>query len=292
MGAMDKNYKINRFNEKLMKNLIAGSLFLGGSAIFTTQIQATQPVSGAVQNIHKYDQEATEKLRKLRFEIVTPLDERTRVECMRLIREEKADPNVEVGTLTLLEEAILRGLFGEVKILIKKGADVYKITNHDVDRDENGKVKNEYGRTLFHLAVYGPEKMQKLLNQYKEEKKEEYMSKHAKEWKGFPIKKDPNENFSNLSINKYISKQESRSTFSYPTRGILRELFDGGLGKKEMGMPERRNGLTPYVIAENYYKKIKKYIDRERTSGSKLPGKSWTGSYVSMKMLKNNMIKL
>ncbi|MDR1435551.1 MAG: hypothetical protein LBI77_04070 [Puniceicoccales bacterium] len=163
---MDKNYKINRFNEKLIRNCIAGSLFLGGSAIFTTQIQGTQPVPGAEQNIHRYNQEATEKLRKLRLELAS-LEK-----CIELVREEDADPNVEVGILTLLEEAVLRRSPKAVEVFIEKGANVNRIVCEKevwgaMEKDDKViivDVKERYGRRLLHLAVYDPEKAAECLN--------------------------------------------------------------------------------------------------------------------------------
>lgn len=67
--------------------------------------------------MHKYNDEATEKLRDLPLKIA-PL-----VEYIKLVdRKEGADPNVRVGLNTLLEEAILhRSSKAVLEILLKNG---------------------------------------------------------------------------------------------------------------------------------------------------------------------------
>jgi hypothetical protein len=152
----------NKFNKKLVNNLILGSFLLGASAGMISIVQATSMPPNQEQDVHQYDKKATEQLRALRSKLA-PVEE-----WIKLVdREKGADPNGEVkGLVPLrclvpLEEAILRSNSKAVEILIKKGADVNRMIGSR--RKKNGR---EYGHTLLHLAVYSPKKMRKLLNEH------------------------------------------------------------------------------------------------------------------------------
>jgi hypothetical protein len=148
--------KINEFNEKSINNIILGSFLFGASASIITQIQATQRSPVAKKNTSEYNSKATERLRELCSKVETLFDE-----CIKLVRDEKADPNVEAGFLTLLEKSVLRQSTSAVQVLIEKVASIYRITEKQVvDR-------REYGCTLLHLAVHPSQEVQKLLNQHK-----------------------------------------------------------------------------------------------------------------------------
>jgi hypothetical protein len=154
--------KINKFNKKVINNLIVGSFLFGSSSSIITQVQATQRPPMAKQN--QYDRKATERLKQLYLESETPLSKSTVDQCIKLVRDENADPNVEVGDLTLLEAALLCHFRYAVEVFIEKGADIYRIANKQVVNEK------KYGRTLLHLAVYPPQKVQKLLAQHSQKK--------------------------------------------------------------------------------------------------------------------------
>jgi hypothetical protein len=147
----------NKFNKKTVNSLILGSFLLGSSANIITQVQATSTSPQKGQKIHQYDKQATAELNALRSKLV-PVEKWIQV----VDRENGADPNVQIGTLGPLEEAILRGNPKAVEILIQKGADVNKIVKPQEIKDRYGNKSWKHGRTLLHLSVYTPEKMHRL----------------------------------------------------------------------------------------------------------------------------------
>jgi hypothetical protein len=160
----------NKFNKKLVNNLILGSFLLGAFAGMISIVQATSMPPNQEQDVHQYDKKATEQLRALRSKLA-PVEE-----WIKLVdREKGADPNGEVKGLVPLEEVILRGDLKAVEILIQRGADVNRIVYEDqvlvAQTDRTGKVTQKdvsgcYGRTLLHLAVCNPEDMRERLNNH------------------------------------------------------------------------------------------------------------------------------
>jgi hypothetical protein len=156
--------KVSKYNKKLVNYLILGSSLLGSSASIITQVQATSTLSQGKQSRHQYDKEATEQLKALLAKSETPLKE-----CMDLVQFKNADPNIQVGLFTLLEEVVLRRVYG-VKALIDKGAAMHRVVNKQIIKDKQGNPV-EYGRTLLHLAVYPPQRARELLDQHKQKKR-------------------------------------------------------------------------------------------------------------------------
>jgi hypothetical protein len=84
-------------------------------------------------------------------------------ECIRLVRDEKGDPNAQSyfysqeqnESLTLLEEAILSQYPEALRIFIAHGADVHKVSKT---------MKKKFGNeiTLLHLALMTPDEMKAL----------------------------------------------------------------------------------------------------------------------------------
>ncbi|MDR1906655.1 MAG: hypothetical protein LBQ03_00295 [Puniceicoccales bacterium] len=240
--------KINKFNKKSINNLILGSFLFGASASIISQVQATQRSSVAKKNTYEYNPKATERLRELCSKPETLLDE-----CIKLVRDEKADPNVEAGSLTLLEEAVLRQSTSAVEVLIEKGASIYRITEKQV---VDGR---EYGRTLLHLAVYPPQKVQKLLNKHKwkkiyngKNKNPVPLSRQEAPAPEIAEKEALKKELYNLPINDYITRMNSWTILDHsPLPPMVEILLNHGLGKEEINMQKTPSGQSPLDIARS-----------------------------------------
>jgi hypothetical protein len=228
--------EINKFNKKIVSNLILGSSLYGIPASIITTMQATSTPPQGRQSIRQYNKKATAQLIALLSKSETPLQE-----CMNLVQFNNADPNVQIGLFTLLEEIVLRRVYG-VKALIDKGADIHRVVNRQVIKDKQGNPI-EYGRTLLHLAVYPPQRARELLDQHRRKK-------------GGTIH-TPKELYK-LEIDDYISRISIREDLLSPRTGFVEELLDCGLGVKEIIMREAPNKVSPSVIVLDCSRKLLK----------------------------------
>ncbi|MDR0740640.1 MAG: hypothetical protein LBF34_02940 [Puniceicoccales bacterium] len=245
--------KMNNLNKKLVNNLILGSSLYGTSVSIMTQVQATSTPPQGRQGVHQYNEEATEQLRALLAKSETPLKE-----CMSLVQFNNADPNIQVGLFTLLEEAVLRRNY-RMKDLIDKGADIHRITNKQVERDEHGNIKRvKYGRTLLHLAVYPPQKVRELLYQHKWKKIHKSMDELAKKNKKptrptIPEAPAPEvarkealeKALHKREIDAYISCINNWDDLLSPQEKGVKELLDCGLGIEEITLQEAPDEERP-----------------------------------------------
>jgi hypothetical protein len=150
----------NKFNKKLVNNLILGSFLYGTSAGMITQVQATQRPRATKPKVYEYSKNSTGRLEAGMFQRNLSMEE-----CIKLVRDEGADPNAQIqgwqlpgtrmDTLTLLEEAILSRFPGALEIFIAHGADVCKVSQA---------IKNKFGpeATLLHLALLTQDETQAL----------------------------------------------------------------------------------------------------------------------------------
>jgi hypothetical protein len=189
---------------KIITNVVLGSTRLGGGMIGLTMhpLATAKPLP---KEQPKYDDEATEKLKVLRW----TMDFK---KCMEFLKGEgkNADPNVSVGNehkwsnsdkfypgITLLEEAILHGSLEDVRMLISnknvRGIDL-EIQEYDPDY-RPGTPGPKYSRTLMHTAVASPEEMENRWNQQFRDIKSWMESEYADLTTKYPdliTKKDPN----------------------------------------------------------------------------------------------------
>jgi hypothetical protein len=236
--------KINSINKKLVSNLILGSSLYGISAGIITQVQATPTPPQGRQDVHKYNPKATEQLRALLARPETPLKE-----CINLVQFQNADPNIQVGLFTLLEEVVLTRSGLSVKPLIDKGADIYRVTNRQVIKNEQGKIMSQYGRTLLHLAVYPPQRARKLLDEHRQKKGGTVYT--------------PKELYK-LGIDNYISRISVQEDLLSPREKDVKELLDCGFGLKEIIMGETPNGTSPSVTALYWKKELLKLKSKSK----------------------------
>jgi hypothetical protein len=141
MGVME----INKFNKKIISNLILGSSLCGISII--TTVQATQQAGTPRQETLRRQSEARRMFEhRMRCGPDLSLEE-----CMEFVQKCE-DVTVQGGLLTLLEEAILSRSPKAVNIFIKYNADIDKVSE---------KVKDTYkdGFTLLHFALLSPQEM-------------------------------------------------------------------------------------------------------------------------------------
>jgi hypothetical protein len=170
--------EVNKFNKKLINNLVLGSSLFGVFASIITQVQGTQRTctirpKTVISKAREYN-DATDQLRRGLSRRDLSMEE-----CIRFVRDKEADPNIQAlalapkaistsdtqqskilppsqqsESLTLLEEAILSRYPEALEIFIKHGADVCTVSN------EIKKFGKEV--TLLHLALLTPDEMKAL----------------------------------------------------------------------------------------------------------------------------------
>jgi hypothetical protein len=169
----------------------------------------------------------------------------------------------------LLEEAVLRR-YGGVEVLIDKGADIYRIINKQIVKDEQGK-ETIYGRTLLHLAVYPPQKARGLLYQHKWKKIYDWLKEESRKNKNpiplarqeapapeVAMKEAAEKELHTLKINEYIDRINSWNILDHlPSRVVIEQLLKNGLGSDEINMKEMPNSnSSPYDIIRSDYEEI------------------------------------
>jgi hypothetical protein len=143
------------------------------------------------------------------------------------VQFQNADPNIQVGLFTLLEEVVLTRSGLSVKPLIDKSTDIYRVTGY----------KEVYkaapvGRTLLHLAVYSPPKARKLLLQHRQEKEKLQGKPQERPTREEAKKMALERELCNLSINDYIERIHLGSELWSPEPEVMEELLDDEPGRK------------------------------------------------------------
>ncbi|MDR2812420.1 MAG: hypothetical protein LBB05_01335 [Puniceicoccales bacterium] len=210
----------SNLNKKIINNLILGGSLFGVFASIITQVQATSTPPKRKQDVHQYNKEATKQLKTLLARPETPLKE-----CINLVQFQNADPNVQVGLFTLLEEVVLARSGLSVKPLIDKGADIHRVTGY-----KEVHKADPVGRTLLHLAVYPPPTARKLLLQHRQEKLQGKPQERPtrEEAKKIALERE----LCNLPIDKYIERIHSENELLSPEYKTVKELLDNEPDRK------------------------------------------------------------
>jgi hypothetical protein len=244
--------KVSKYNKKIVNYLILASSLFGSSASIITTAQATQRTSTPKQ-------EALRRQLNTRAILKTVLSSPTGVsldECIRLVRECE-DATIQVGRLTLLEEAILSQSLEAVNVFIKYGANIHKA----------GSAVEEAYRTeftLLHFALLSPQEMKefckyKNIGRGRSAFLNPYVSKEIVEALLNSLKQDPRR------LKQYVNKPYTRTDEQGKTETI--KPLDLAIESRD-----KRSGSHPELrkkIWDEYTDIIKLLLEHEAECNEK-----------------------